>query len=340
VAAARSCGPRLSQVQMARFRNENELVKWLMAHAPAGPKGLSLGIGDDAALVKPRQGFELILTSDMTIEGVHFLRNLHPPRAVGHRALARSLSDVAAMGGVPRFALVSSAVARNARRRWIEDLYKGIFALAWKFQISVVGGDTSVVEGNTFLDVTVAGEVERGHALRRTGARPGDQIFMSGQPGLSAMGLRVLQGKLSRGEKDSARAIRAHLYPSPQCELGRYLARGRLVTSMMDLSDGLSTDLGRLCEASGVGAMLAVSRIPRGRLSNAKLALDMALHGGEDYQLLFTVGRRFSARIPKKFGSLDLTCIGEIEKLSGVRIADPEGRVKTLQLRGWDHFGK
>lgn len=320
------------------FRNENEFVKWLAGHAPTGPRELSLGIGDDAALVLPRAGQEMILTSDMTIEGVHFVRELHPAGAVGHRALTRSLSDVAAMGGSPRFALVSLALARDATRQWVHDLYKGIFAVARKFRVAVVGGDTSVVEEKTLLDVTIVGEVEIGKALRRTGARPGDQIFVSGRLGLSALGLQVLQGKAGKAEKDSACAVRAHLHPSPQCALGRYLCRGRLATSMMDLSDGLSTDLGRLCEASGVGARLDSALIPRPRISELVTALELALHGGEDYQLLFTVPRESAGRVPHKFGTLSLTRIGEIEKQAGERIMDANGKVRLLRPHGWDHF--
>ncbi len=191
------------------FRTENEFVQWLQAlAAPAHghervrtlrlEKGVKLGIGDDAALLAVKSGHELILTTDMSIEDVHFSHRLHPAEAVGHRALARSLSDVAAMGGVPRYVLVSLAISRQVTRDWVSGFYRGMQALAHRFGVRLVGGDTALVPGRTFIDVLVAGEVPRGKALRRSGARAGDQIFVSGRLGLSALGLRLLQSGVAQ----------------------------------------------------------------------------------------------------------------------------------------------
>jgi len=186
------------------FRTETEFVTWLLAHSPGATRGLRLGIGDDAAIIRCPRGHDLILKTDMSIEGVHFTRRLHPPRAVGHRALARSLSDVAAMGGTPKFALISLAISKQPTQAWIKQLYAGIFALAARFGVTVMGGDTAVISGPVLIDAILMGEVRRGRAIPRSGARPGDQIYVSGRLGISALGLRLLRSSgsyTSRGTK-------------------------------------------------------------------------------------------------------------------------------------------
>ena len=337
------------------FRTENEFVQWLQAlaaHAhgqervrPLGlEKGVKLGIGDDAALVAVKRGHELILTTDMSVEDVHFTRRLHPPGAVGHRALARSLSDVAAMGGVPRYVLVSLAISKEVTRDWVSGFYRGLLALGGRFGVRLVGGDTALVPGRTFVDVLVAGEVPRGKALRRSGARTGDQIFVSGRLGLSALGLRLLQSGVAQAllpvplRGPAREAVHAHLYPEPQCALGRFLCERRMASALMDLSDGLSTDLSRLCAASGVGARLWAAKIPGPSLPEAADSLQLALHGGEDYQLLFTVPQRKASRLPLKFQGRPLYHVGEIEASKAIKLAMPEGNVRTLEPAGWDCF--
>jgi thiamine-monophosphate kinase len=299
-----------------------------------------LGIGDDAALVEVAPGQELILTTDMSIEGVHFLPDLHPPEAVGHRALARSLSDIAAMGGTPRYALISLAVSRHASRAWIEGFFQGLLALARRFGVAVIGGDTAVVGGPTAVDAIVAGEIPRGRALRRSGARPGDLIFVSGRLGLAALGLRLLQSHSGRGKHAAAAAIRAHLFPHPQCALGQFLSEHGLASALMDLSDGLSIDLKRLCDASGVGACLLADRIPAPPLPDAADALALALDGGEDYQLLFTVPSAKRAQVPPRFGKIPLHCIGEIQAPRHLHLLTPDGRTRPLKPHGYDHFAQ
>jgi len=354
------------------FRSEDEFVRWLekLNESPQGREGVrtargaggvKLGLGDDAALVSVKEKHELILTTDMSIEGVHFTHGLHPAQAVGHRALARSLSDVAAMGGVPRYVLVSLAISRQAGRDWVARFYHGMRTLARRFGVRLVGGDTAVVPARTMIDVLVAGEVPPGKAVRRSGARAGDLIFASGRLGLSALGLRLLRkqpagwlesahalrpGAAGSSAKDERRvaaplareAVSAHLYPEPQCALGRFLSRRGLASALIDLSDGLSTDLSRLCAASGVGARLWAAKIPRPGLPGAADSLRLALHGGEDYQLLFTVPPRQAARLPAKFQARPLYNLGEIEAAKGVRLVTVEGKVRTLEPAGWDYF--
>lgn len=320
------------------FEDEMAFVRWLRGRLRNSAPGLRLGIGDDAALVDIRRGHSLILTTDMSLEGVHFRRGLHPARSIGHRALARSLSDIAAMGGYPRYALVSLAISKGATSRWIANLYLGMLTLARRFGVAVVGGDTARVSGPTFLDVIVAGEVPRGRALLRSGAHPGDQVFVSGRLGYAALGLRLLTLPRGRRTPHRVEALRAHLYPEPQCALGQFLSRGRLASALMDLSDGLSTDLARLCEASGVGARLWANLLPGPSRLAAKDSLRLALHGGEDYQLLFTVPPGKVSRIPSTFGDVPLHRIGEIRQAKGLRLIGTDGSVRRLAPGGWDCF--
>ncbi len=319
------------------FGSESEFVRWLSAHARGRGAGLRLGIGDDSALVRPRPGFETILTTDLSIEGVHYVRALHPPRAVGHRALARALSDVAAMGGRPRFALLSLAVSSDVSRHWVEEFYAGLLALARRESVRLIGGDTAVVAGRGFADVVVVGEVAVGRALLRSGARPGDHIYVSGRLGLSALGLELLKSKRRRGLNA---AVRAHLFPAPRVALGQFLAERRLASALMDLSDGLSLDLARLCQASGVGAQLRAECIPRAGFGGARRSLERALHGGEDYELLFTVPGHKISQMPASFRGVPLHSVGRMVAARGISLELPDGTRSTLAPQGYDHFRK
>jgi len=322
------------------FKSEEDFIAWIRRRTPRRAEGLTLGIGDDAALVAVPPGHELILTTDMSIEGVHFTSTLHPPRAVGHRALARSLSDIAAMGGTPRYALISMGVSRHTRRAWLEGFFQGLFALAKRFGVAVIGGDTAVVTGPVSVDIVVAGVVPYGRAVRRSGAHPGDHIFASGRLGMAAMGLGLLASRDRIRKPVERSALHAHLYPQPQCALGRFLSERRLATAMMDLSDGLSIDLRRLCDASGVGASLFADQIPAPPIPDSGDALRLALHGGEDYQLLFTVSATKSPRIPRRFGRTPLHFLGEIRTSRGVDLVTLNGRTLPLETHGFDHFSR
>ncbi|MBZ5545373.1 MAG: thiamine-phosphate kinase [Acidobacteriia bacterium] len=331
------------------FQNESEFVRWLRRIVPARRGRLKLGIGDDAALIGVGRGQELILTTDLSIEGVHYLPTIHPPRSVGHRALARSLSDIAAMGGTPRFALISLAISRRTTRRWVEGFYAGLLDLAGRFGVAVIGGDTAIVPDRTVIDVIVCGEVPARRALLRSGARPGDHIFISGRLGLSALGLRLLRARRRprRSAAPSPRlfaaAIRAHLYPEPQCALGSFLARRRLASAMIDVSDGLSTDLAHLCAASSVGAWIGEELLPKPQPADFGRAeqwdpTDLTLHGGEDYQLLFTVPRGRVRQVPREFQGMRLHWIGAIWVSKRVELLRPDGTHRRLEPGGWDHF--
>ncbi len=326
-----------------RFHSETQFVQWLTCRTPQRGRGLVLGIGDDAAVVRAGPEKDWILTTDLSIEGVHFQRALHPADSVGHRALARSLSDVAAMGGVPRFALVSLAISQETPAQWLNAFYRGLLRLARRFGVKIVGGDTAVVSNQITIDAILVGEVARGQALLRSGARPGDQVYVSGRLGLSALGLSLLQSEGRRPPTWVRSALRAHLYPEPQCALGRFLSRRQLASAVIDISDGLSTDLTRLCQASGVGTEILASMIPVATLGHRKPPPDLntmqlALHGGEDYQLLFTVSPDRLASIPRKFHGVPLHRIGEIQRTKQIMLVRADGTRSRLLPQGFDHF--
>lgn len=325
-----------------KFNNEAEFVTWIrrQSAAPNRARGVTLGIGDDAALVSLTAGTKMILTTDMSIDGVHFKSGVHPPASIGHRALARSLSDIAAMGGVPCYTMLSAALSKSQSQAWLMEVYQRLMKLARRFGVVIVGGDTAVTPGPTTLDVIVTGEVPRDRALLRSGAKPGDLIYVSGRLGLSALGLRLLLSGAEGRTPEQKSALRAHLYPEAQCSLGQVISKQRLATAMMDLSDGLSIDLRRLCDASHSGATLFAEKIPRPAIPDQADALQLALHGGEDYQLLFTVSPRKAAKIPRRFGKIPLTCVGKIVARKGVTLTGSDGKTSPLEPLGWDHFAR
>jgi thiamine-monophosphate kinase len=285
------------------------------------PRGSELvaGIGDDCAVVRPRGLREdLLFTTDLLLENVHFRRATHPPEVVGRKALARGLSDIAAMGGEPRFCLLSLVAPRWADQAWIRRFYDGWLEFSEQTHTPLAGGD--LARGKNFVcDIVVAGTVPRGQALMRSGAKPGDSIYVSGALGGSALGLRTRKGP----------AWKRHLKPEPRIELGRYLRRRLRATAAMDLSDGLSRDLHRMCLASRVSAEIEPPPVFPGA------SLEDALDGGEDYELLFTVSPRI--RVPARYKGLPLTRIGSIHRgragavfLSG----------RPLAVLGYDHFSR
>lgn len=303
------------------------------------PAGVSLGIGDDAALFAPRPGHETILTCDWFLEDTHFLRDKHPADSVGWKCLARAVSDVAAMGGEPRCCLLSLALPKSLTGRWLGEFLRGLRRATLKFKCPLAGGDTTR-RSDILINVTVIGEVRTGGAMLRSGARPGDAVFVSGRLGEAELGLRLLRGKNRVGKKDPL--FRKHLYPEPRLALGRWLSANRIATALMDLSDGLSSDLPRLCAASGVGASIVAARIPSVAVSKSRAKnldpLDLALNGGDDYELLFTVRAARAQRLPRSFQGLPLTKIGEITRERHLKLIHSDGRVETLRPGGWDPF--
>ncbi len=301
------------------MQSEIKLIERISARIPqARGAGLMLGIGDDCAVFRPRGAREdLLFTTDLLVEDIHFRRETHRAEDIGWKALARGLSDIAAMGGEPRFCLVSLALAPWNDARWLDRFYRGLLRLASREKTPLAGGDLGH-SAKTTCDIVVCGAVPRGKYLRRDGARAGDAIYVSGELGGSALGLE--------GAKGSAR--RRHLRPEPRLALGKYL-RARLgATAAMDLSDGLSLDLHRLCKASGLSAEIVTP--PRFRGATAA----QALHGGEDYELLFTVPAR--RHVPEEFEELRLTRIGTMRR---GRAGEVLMNGAALEPKGYDHFG-
>jgi len=301
---------RISEVDLVR-----RIGRW--AHLSATrPPSLLLGLGDDCAIYRPRGSREdLVFTTDLLIEDVHFHPSTHRAEDVGWKCLARGLSDIAAMGGEPRFCLVSLAVAGWADARWVERFYRGLLRLARREKTDLAGGDLARAE-KVSCDIVVCGAVPRDCALRRDGAHASDAIYVSGALGGSALGLGLGAGK----------AWKRHLRPEPRLALGRFIRERLGATAAMDLSDGLSLDLRRMCEASGLRAEITRPPIFPGA------TLEQALHGGEDYELLFTAPPR--VKVPEEFEDVVITRIGAMRRGRSEVILDGA----PLEALGWDHF--
>lgn len=297
-----------------------------------------LGVGDDAAIVRPSPGAELVISTDMLVSGTHFLPDADP-EDLGWKALAVNVSDMAAMGAEPRWAVLAAALPA-ATESWIERFARGFFACADEFGIDIVGGDTT--KGPRNFCVTIFGEVpivgDKSQALRRSGARPGDEIWVSGQPGRAALGLAHLQGRHALEEPRLAECLAALHRPQPRVALG--LALRDLATAAIDVSDGLLADLGHILEESKASATLVIPRLPP-----AGIERDCLLAGGDDYELVFTAPPTRHDEITSlssKLG-LALTSIGKIEPGSpGVAprltLLDDEGREIGVDHKGYDHF--
>jgi thiamine-monophosphate kinase len=299
-------------------------------------RGIVTGIGDDCAVLPGLPGRDLLVTTDFTLEGIHFRRDWHPPESVAHRCLARGLSDIAAMGGEPVAVFLSLALSRRLPQSWVNRFVRSLISLAGESGATVAGGDTAESPDGILADIIVIGTVPRGKAILRSGAIPGDRIYVSGELGGSAAA--VLQMQAQPKKKANPLDYQRHFCPEPRVDLGRILRQKNLASAMIDTSDGLSTDLAHMCEESGVGAELHSAAIPLARVGKPKreVDLDIALHGGEDYELLFTVPK--GKRIPRRIAGIALTQIGTISRSPGVFLRNPKGVAYELHPRGWEHF--
>lgn len=294
------------------------------------------GIGDDCAVLRPSDRSDLLVTTDFSLEGVHFRCDWHPPESVGHRCLARGLSDIAAMGGEPVAAFLSLAIPANVSQIWIDRFLAGFLKLAGKFGVTLAGGDTSQSLEGILADVIVIGSIPKGQAILRSGAHRGDRIYVTGALGESAAALKLLYSK----KKVNPKRFPRHFLPTPRIDIAGILRKKKIPSSMIDLSDGLSTDLSHLCEESHVGAEIHAAAIPIAQtdLKNKGAAFDLALHGGEDYELLFTAPPR--VKVPSRIEEVSITCIGEITRREGMFMSDTNGRRSILKPGGWEHFRK
>lgn len=274
------------------------------------------------------------MTTDFSLEGVHFRREWHTAEEVGWRCLTRGLSDIAAMGGEPIAAFLSLALPRTVPQAWVDGFLTGLLSLARKFNVSLAGGDTAESKNGILADIVVLGAAPKGTAIRRCGARPGEGIYVTGALGGSAATLKLL----SANRKLKHIGCPQHFHPVPRVEIGNRLRQNKLASAMIDISDGLSTDLWHICEESGVGAEIDAQAIPLSRIGKPakKVDLDAALHGGDDYELLFTVPH--GKRVPARIAGVPVTEIGRITQGRNVLLVDQANRRTTLKPAGWQHF--
>jgi thiamine-monophosphate kinase len=291
-------------------------------------------IGDDCAILSTAPGTETLVTTDFSLEGVHFRREWHPADSVGHRCITRGLSDIAAMGGVPFAAFLSLAMPADLPQRWADQFFDGLLDTAKRAGVTLAGGDLAQSTAGVLADITVLGTVAAGKAIRRSTAQPGDRIFVSGELGAPVALLEQMYAAPAR--RFRASSYPAHFYPQAQLALARFLAEKHIPSAMIDISDGLSTDLTRLCRASKTGATIQENAIPIASLNRHEVELRHALHGGDEYQLLFTVppGRR----LPTEFKGLPLSLIGYITEGDEISIEHDNGYVTELEPQGWLHF--
>ena len=302
----------------------------------SGRRAVIAGIGDDCAILRIPAGHEFLVTTDFSLEGVHFRQEWHPPESVSHRCLARGLSDIAAMGGEPLAAFLSLALPKKLPQRWVDRFMGGFLKLASQFGVTLAGGDTSQSPGGVLADIVVVGSAPEGQAIQRSGARPGDRIYVTGALGGSAATVALLYS----GQKKKLRTegFPNHFFPVPRIQVGQILREEKIATSMIDLSDGLSTDLSHICEESGCGAEVLERAIPKARIGKPAREVDAEffLHGGEDYELLFTAGSR--VRVPAKIAGIQITEIGRITRDKRISLVSPDESESDLKPKGWEHF--
>ncbi|MDQ4120336.1 MAG: thiamine-phosphate kinase [Acidobacteriota bacterium] len=306
---------------------------------------VKIGIGDDCAVISQNSKTDLVITTDLLIEDIDFRLGWTRANFVGHKALAVSLSDVAAMGAKPLWALVSIGIPEKIwKTDFVEKFYVGWLGLAKKFNVELAGGDVSRTPDKIVIDSIVAGGAKKNLAVVRSGAEVGDLIFVTGKLGGAAAGLRLLENSF-RFDKEKGmlkNLIRRQLAPNPQIEIGCKLSENKLATAMLDLSDGLSSDLAHLCQASKVGARIVAERIPLEKklgevLKENEDEISFALNGGEDFELLFTARPKNKIKLEKLFGE-KITCIGEITAQAEKIELVVGSKTVSLSPGGFRHF--
>jgi thiamine-monophosphate kinase len=313
---------------------EKALIARIRGAAKARKGAVVTGIGDDCAVLKPPSGHEILVTTDFTLEGVHFRREWHSPEVVGRRCLTRGLSDIAAMGGHPLAIFLSLALPGKLPQKWVDRFMQGLLALAREFKVPLAGGDTAQSPRDILADIVVLGSVPKGTALLRSGAKPGDRIYVTGELGGGSAALK----EFFAGRKAKSKDFPRHFHPVPRIAVGEILRTRGLATAMIDLSDGLSTDLTHICEESRVGAEILAGDIPRARVGRWRKPVDLklALHGGEDYELLFTA--RPTTPIPNRIAHVPVTLVGDVTRGGNIRLKSENGALTKLKSEGWEHF--
>ena len=331
---------------MTGKRSEREIIRRIREQIPPESGMVMKGIGDDCAVLRQNGAQVQVLTVDTLVEAVHFDLGWHPAELLGRKAAAVNLSDIAAMGATPRFALLSLGVPGSLPPEWLDAFMSGFLGALAEAQAVLIGGDTVQTGEKLTMSITVGGEVVEDAVLYRSGARPGDLIWVSGPLGDAAAGLAICKDGKSVDYPAWRPLVDAHLDPAPEIQLGPLLATSGVVHAMMDISDGLATDLAHLCAASGVGAEVMADQLPLSvpLLAAAErfgcAAIDWALRGGEDYRLLFTAPSEAAATLEKMVAERlgrDIYCVGRIVEGSGVVLCD-DGQRQDISYQGYDHF--
>jgi len=311
----------------------------LLAKMAGGEKDerLLIGIGDDAAAWQGDESIQLA-TVDSFIQDVHFPSGIAPWKELGWKALAANLSDIAAMGGVPRYALVSLALPDNTEVDDVTDLYSGMLELGREYGVAIIGGDISRAP-IVAITITILGSSQKRQILTRSAAKPGELVAVTGELGAAAAGLEMLKLKLKFDPQVTACFKQAFLHPYPRIAEGQLLAEQGVKTAI-DISDGLIADLGQICKASQVGARIEVDRVPIEPMVKAgfgEKSVELALSGGEDYELLFAAGAEVIDKV-ERAAPCPITTIGEIVVGKGVTVVDRQGNPSNVVKRGWEHF--
>jgi thiamine-monophosphate kinase len=309
---------------------------------------LLVGIEDDAAAFRISQNQIVLLSTDALIEGIHFDLTYFSFFQLGWRSLAANLSDIAAMGGWPQHAVVTLGIPENIEVESVEEIYRGMKTVADQFQTSIIGGDTSLSPNGIFISVAVVGQVAESQLTRRSGAQIGDALFVTGSLGGSQAGLRILNSQKTWLKEKYAAAVERHLSPTPRLKEANFLVKNCPIHSMIDISDGLASDLGHLCKQSGVGAVIFENQIPIAPDSQGTAEyfnddpVEYVLYGGEDYELLFTASEENVMELQKQFGKMfgiSCTKIGKIiDKTEGIYLEKSNKKKTPLIFKGYDHF--
>lgn len=337
----------------SEFAFINKLKKKTTSELGTQHRELILGIGDDAAIIKKDSKHDYIVSTDMLVEDIDFRLDCSLPSFLGHKALAVSLSDIAAMGARPLFAMLSIGIPKQIwRTKFVDEFYKGWFALASEHNVQLIGGDVSRVTDKIVIDSFVIGEVKRGKAVTRSGAKPGDLMFVTGNLGGAAAGLnleccdlsQLLRLQRKRGDRSPhSKLLLKQLKPNAQVEIGVIIGKENLATAMIDISDGLSSDLAHLCRESSVGAIIEACKIPvepaiASYFPNEQEQLNFALNGGEDFELLFTVNPNKVKKLTLCLEDYKISNIGVVTEKANHTSIMANGRKKSLRAKGFIHF--
>jgi len=324
-------------------------IRSIMNDCHFSPEKLIKGIGDDCAVIGPYKDKVFLITTDLLVEGVHFILERIPPEHLGEKAVAVNLSDIAAMGGNALHLFLSVAIPRSMSLETIHLIYRGIKTVCRRYNVNILGGDTSSSPEKLMINVTVIGDATEKEVLYRSGARAGDAIYITDTLGNSAAGLKLIKEELFAPDNLASSLIDAHNRPVPFLEAGRMIARSRLASAMIDLSDGLLSDLQRICEASCVGARIFHNSLPLSEELKVLAEInnldpyEFVLSGGEDYRLLITIpGKNLESfqKLFEKQKPCPVYHVGEITKELGSKMIRPDGKEELLEVTGFDHFAR